>query len=118
MGELGRQLSGGQRRRLAIARLLIRDPRVVVLDEPTAGLDPISEHRVMDSLLRIYSGRTMVVITHRLVAMDRFDEIVVLDKGRVVERGTHAELAVSGGLYGELCGAQAEELGDREVLDC
>lgn len=110
VGEHGMQLSGGQRRRLAVARLMLREPRVAVLDEPTAGLDPITEHRVMDSLLELFSNRTTVVITHRLVAMNRFDEIVVLDGGRVVERGTHDELVGADGMYRALFEAQRAEL--------
>jgi ATP-binding cassette subfamily C protein CydC len=110
VGEHGRQLSGGQQRRLALSRLVLRDPAVVVLDEPTSGLDPITEGRVMDSLLELFDGRTTMVITHRLVAMDRFDEIVVLDGGRIVERGTHVELIEANALYRQLHDAQHLEL--------
>jgi ATP-binding cassette subfamily C protein CydC len=99
IGEHGQQLSGGQRRRLALARLVLRDPAVAVLDEPATGLDAVTERRVMDAVFELFEGRTTVVITHRLVAMDRFDEIVVLDDGRIVERGSHDELLVCGGLY-------------------
>lgn len=110
IGEHGMQLSGGQRRRLALARLVLRDPRVVVLDEPTSGLDPVTEDRVMRSVLELFAGRTTIVITHRLVAMDRFDEIVVLDRGRIIERGEHAELMAAAGLYRQLHDAQQLEL--------
>jgi thiol reductant ABC exporter CydC subunit len=107
IGEQGARLSGGQRQRLAIARLVLRDPLVVVLDEPSTGLDPVTERRVIESLLGLFAGRATVVITHRLVAMDRFDEIVVLDRGRVVERGAHVELLAAGGRYSRLVDAQS-----------
>lgn len=113
IGEHGQQLSGGQRRRLALARLVLRDPAVVVLDEPTAGLDPVTERRVMDAMFKLFEGRATIVITHRLVAMDRFDEIVVLDDGRIVERGTHVELMSTRGLYRQLHDAQRLELAAR-----
>ncbi len=104
------QLSGGQRQRLALARLILRDPPVVVLDEPTTGLDPITEERVMGSLVEFFDGRTTIVITHRLVAMDRFDEILVLDEGRVVERGSSRELELEDGLYRRLLEGQRARL--------
>jgi len=114
IGEHGTQLSGGQRRRLALARLLLLDAPVVVLDEPTTGLDPVTEGLVMGSVLERFEGRTTVVITHRLVAMDRFDEIVVLDRGRVVERGNHADLFKIDGLYRQLHDAQCLELVEQQ----
>jgi ATP-binding cassette subfamily C protein CydC len=110
IGEQGLQLSGGQRRRLAVARLVLRDPSLIVLDEPTSGLDPVTEQRMMGSLLGLVEGRTTIVITHRLVTMDRFDEIVVLDRGRIVERGLHGDLLAHGGLYRQLHDAQQLEL--------
>jgi len=110
IGEHGRQLSGGQRTRLALARLVLRDPEVIVLDEPTTGLDPVTERRVMEALFELFEGRTMVVITHRLVAMERFDEIVVLDRGRICEQGTHSDLVNAGGLYAALIEAQESVL--------
>jgi thiol reductant ABC exporter CydC subunit len=110
IGEHGMQLSGGQRRRLALARLLLRDPSIVVLDEPTSGLDPVTEGRVMRSLLNLFEGRTTILISHRLVAVEALDEIVVLDGGRMVERGDHRELLVHDGLYRRLHDAQNLEL--------
>lgn len=111
IGEHGMQLSGGQRQRLALARLMLCETPVVVLDEPTTGLDPITEKEVMASLIEVFGGRTTIVITHRLVDMDRFDEVVVLDHGRIVECGTHADLVGLGGLYRQLHDAQKLELG-------
>jgi len=109
IGEHGMQLSGGQRRRVALARLVLQKPLVAVLDEPASGLDPVTEDRVMRSVLEFFEGRTTVVITHRLVALDEFDEIVVLDHGRIVERGEHAELLAADGLYNQLYDAQLLE---------
>jgi ATP-binding cassette, subfamily C, bacterial CydC len=113
IGEHGMQLSGGQRRRLALARLVLQDPLIAVLDEPTSGLDPVTEDRVMRSVLELFRGRTTIVITHRLVALDEFDEIVVLDHGRIVERGNHAELMAAEGLYRQLHDSQQLELATR-----
>ncbi len=113
IGEHGMQLSGGQRRRLALARLVLQDPLVAVLDEPTSGLDPVTEVRVMRSVLELFDDRTTIVMTHRLVAMEVFDEIVVLDSGRIVERGCHAELIAEDGLYRQLYEAQKLELATR-----
>jgi len=106
IGEQGLELSGGQRQRLAIARVLLRDPALLVLDEPTTGLDPMTELHLMRSLHRLMDGRTTILITHRLVAMDAMDQILVLDRGRVVERGNHDQLLKLDGLYRQLYEAQ------------
>ncbi|RAM35603.1 ABC transporter ATP-binding protein [Arthrobacter globiformis] len=102
VAERGVTLSGGQRQRIAIARALVRDTPIVILDEPTSGLDAISEQYVMRGLERLMAGRTVIVIAHRLSTLKRADCIYVLDQGRIVESGRHAELAASGGLYSRL----------------
>ncbi|UNX55577.1 ABC transporter ATP-binding protein/permease [Georgenia sp. TF02-10] len=102
VGDRGHRLSGGEKQRVAIARLLLRAPRVVVLDEATAHLDSESEAAVQLALDSAMAGRTSIVIAHRLSTVRRADAIAVLDAGRVVERGTHAELLARGGLYAEL----------------
>ena len=102
VGDRGYRLSGGERQRIAIARLLLKAPAVVVLDEATAHLDSESEAAVQRALDAALAGRTSLVIAHRLSTVRHADMIVVLDQGRVVEQGTHAELVVAGGLYSEL----------------
>ncbi len=102
VGQKGRRLSGGQRQRVAIARAMIRDAPVLVLDEPTTGLDTESGWRLMEPLRRLMSGRATIVISHNFVTVRDATSILVLDEGRVVERGTHTELAARGGIYSAL----------------
>ncbi len=102
VGEAGGRLSGGQRQRLAIARALLKDPPILILDEATSALDTESERAVQAALERLMAGRTTLVIAHRLSTVRRADQIVVLDRGRLVERGRHAELLALGGVYRRL----------------
>jgi ATP-binding cassette subfamily B protein len=102
IGQKGRRLSGGQRQRVAIARAMIRDAPVLLLDEPTTGLDAASGRRVLEPLRRLMSGRTTIVISHNLMTVRDATRIVVLDHGRVVESGTHEELLTAGAVYARL----------------
>jgi ATP-binding cassette subfamily C protein CydC len=102
IGEQGLRLSGGERQRLAIARALLKDAPILLLDEVTANLDPLTEHALLDALDGLMQGRTTLFATHRLVAMERMDEILVLNEGCIVERGTHSQLLQRNGLYRQL----------------
>ncbi|MDR1186309.1 MAG: ATP-binding cassette domain-containing protein, partial [Bifidobacteriaceae bacterium] len=109
VGDRGYRLSGGERQRIAIARLLLKAPQIVVLDEATAHLDSESELAVQRALAEALRGRTSLVIAHRLSTVRDADLIVVLDEGRVVERGAHGELLAAGGLYADLYRVQFAE---------
>jgi subfamily B ATP-binding cassette protein MsbA len=102
IGEKGVKLSGGQRQRLAIARAILRNPPILILDEATSSLDTESERKVQTALERLMQDRTTLVIAHRLSTIKRADSIVVLDKGQIVEIGTHDSLLNEKGLYAKL----------------
>jgi ABC-type multidrug transport system fused ATPase/permease subunit len=102
VGELGSTLSGGQRQRLAIARAFLRDPRVLVLDEATSELDGPTERLVLDEIAREHGKRTVIVVAHRLASIIAAEAILVVDAGRIVERGTHESLLAGGGVYSGL----------------
>ena len=109
IGERGVTLSGGQRQRITIARAIIRNAPILILDEPSAGLDSASEKLVFDGLGNLMTGKTSIVIAHRLATVRRADVIYVIDEGRVVEQGTHEELLDAGGLYSHLYDLQFKE---------
>ena len=109
LGEGGARLSGGQRQRVAIARALLRDAPILLLDEATSALDAESERLVQQALERLMEGRTTLVIAHRLATVRAADRIVVMDQGRIVEQGTHAQLSAAKGLYARLASLQFDD---------
>jgi ATP-binding cassette subfamily B protein len=102
VGERGYRLSGGEKQRIALARVILKDPRILVLDEATSHLDSESEALIQEALKRVMAGRTSIVIAHRLSTILAADQILVMDRGQIVERGTHNELIALGGLYSQL----------------
>jgi ATP-binding cassette subfamily B protein len=116
VGERGLKLSGGEKQRVAIARTILKAPPILVLDEATSALDSHTEREIQDALDRVSKGRTTLVIAHRLSTVVGADEIIVLDEGRVVERGRHAELLAHGGLYAGMWNRQREAEEAREKL--
>ncbi len=107
IGDAGNRLSGGQKQRIAIARAVLGDPAILILDEATSALDTESERLVQDALFKLMKDRTSLVIAHRLSTIQHCDEIIVLDRGAIIERGTHAQLFAANGQYRKLCDLQA-----------
>jgi len=108
VGEKGVRLSGGQRQRIAIARAILKNAPILILDEATSALDSESERHVQAALETLMQGRTTLVIAHRLSTIEKADRIVVMQKGKIVETGTHAELLAQGGIYAQLHRIQFE----------
>ncbi len=106
VGERGYRLSGGERQRIALARVILKNPRILVLDEATSSLDSQSEMLIQDALKRVMADRTSIVIAHRLSTILSADLILVIDRGQVLEHGTHSELLSLGGLYTHLYNTQ------------
>ena len=113
VGERGYKLSGGEKQRVAIARVLLKDPRILILDEATSALDTVSERLIQSALYRLMEGRTTIAIAHRLSTILRADQILVYDRGRIVERGRHEELIRHEGLYARL---YAEQFASEEAV--
>jgi ATP-binding cassette subfamily B protein len=115
VGERGLKLSGGEKQRVAIARTILKNPRILILDEATSALDTRTEQEIQAALRSVSRGRTTLVIAHRLSTVVEADEIIVLVDGRIAERGTHADLVASGGTYAAMWERQAQAVAAAEA---
>jgi ATP-binding cassette subfamily B protein len=116
VGERGLKLSGGEKQRVSIARTILKGPPILILDEATSALDSFTENQIQDALRKVSENRTTLVIAHRLSTVVDADEILVLDRGQAVERGTHAQLLAQGGLYAAMWNRQRQAEQAREIL--
>ncbi len=116
VGERGLKLSGGEKQRVAIARTLLKNPSILVFDEATSALDSRTEQAIQAELMRLAQNRTTLLIAHRLSTVVHADQILVMDRGRIVERGTHAELMRAGGRYAEMWEIQARSAAKGETV--
>ncbi|MBQ8301828.1 MAG: ATP-binding cassette domain-containing protein, partial [Clostridia bacterium] len=114
LGERGTKLSGGQKQRIAIARMFIKNPKILILDEATSALDSESEKLIQDALDRLMNNRTTIYIAHRLSTIINSDKIVTLEKGTIIEEGTHEELLNNKGAYYNLYTAQMHSIADKQ----
>jgi ATP-binding cassette, subfamily B, bacterial len=110
VGDIGGQLSGGQRQRIAIARAILHDPKILLLDEATAALDPETEAAINETINRLAKDRTLITVTHRLTSIINSDRIFVLDRGNLIEQGSHQELIELKGLYYRLWSKQISDI--------
>ena len=117
VGERGVKLSGGQRQRIAIARVLLKNAPILILDEATSALDSEVESEIQSSLVTLMRGKTVIAIAHRLSTIAMMDRLVVMEEGRIVEEGTHAELLNRGGLYAQLWQRQSGGFLAREAAE-
>ncbi len=115
VGERGITLSGGQKQRAAIARAIVRDPEILILDDALSAVDTQTEERILRSLEQLRAGRTVLIVAHRVSSVKDADQIVVLEEGTIVERGTHDELLAAGGFYADLYRMQTLESEIEEI---
>ena len=109
LGERGVNISGGQKQRISIARALVKDPEILVLDDALSAVDTVTESEILSNLRRVRQSKTTIIIASRISAVMQADEIIVLDKGRICERGTHEQLLAEGGVYSEIYNYQFNE---------